>query len=58
MEHRVADLEELTNAEEEKEAVQEAGEPNDTDLDPIRDDPRFQAVIKSLEHVEAAERQG
>ena len=36
MEHRVADLEELTTAEEEKEAVQEAGEPIDTDLDPIR----------------------
>jgi RNA polymerase primary sigma factor len=36
MEHRVADLEELTIAEEEKELVQEAGEPIDTDLDPIR----------------------
>jgi len=36
MEHRVADFEELTIAEEEKEPVQEAGEPIDTDLDPIR----------------------
>ncbi len=36
MDHRVADLEELTIAEEEKEAVQEAGELNNSDLDPIR----------------------